>query len=292
MENLKEQEEKLREQEIMLQYDGEDKIITSKEAWDKLEEERKKPAVRIKSKLPTLDKMLDGFREGDLVVISGITKQGKTTFCQTLTYNFAQQEIPCLWFSFEMAPLEFLTKFKPELPHFVLPARLKTNSLEWLEKRIVEGQAKYGSKVVFIDHLHFLLDMQGLARGNTSLIIGGIMRELKKIALYRNITIVLVAHTTKIRFDNEPELSDIRDSSFIGQEADTVLMIWRKKENGIMTNEARLAVLANRRTGENGKVGLLLKDGYFTEQSFREEEKEQPEPYKKRLPKNYGQFDY
>ena len=53
MEDLKLAEEKLREQEIMLQYDGEDKIITSKEAWDNLEEERNKPAVRIKSKLPS-----------------------------------------------------------------------------------------------------------------------------------------------------------------------------------------------------------------------------------------------
>jgi replicative DNA helicase len=275
--NLKEEEEKLREQEIMLEYDGDDKIITSKQAWDNLEEERNKPAFKIKSKIPLLDKILDGFRTGDLIVISGITKQGKTTFCQTLTYNFAQQDIPCLWFSFEMAPLEFLQKFKPELPHFTLPTRLKTNSLEWLEKRIIESQAKYGTKVVFIDHLHFLLDMQGLAHGNTSLIIGGIMRELKKIALYREITIILVAHTVKIKFDNEPELSDIRDSSFIGQEADTVLMIWRRKVNGIITNETRLAVLANRRTGENGKINLLFKDGYLMEEDISH-----------KVPENYG----
>jgi replicative DNA helicase len=97
-----------------------------------------------------------------------------------------------------------------------------------------------------------------------SLIIGGIMRELKKIALYRGITIVLIAHTAKIKFEAEPSLSDIRDSSFISQEADTVLMIWRNR-SALKPNQAVLAVLANRRTGQNGTIDLLLKDKKFIE---------------------------
>jgi replicative DNA helicase len=74
----------------------------------------------------------------------------------------------------------------------------------------------------------------------------------------------LIAHTTKVKFDAEPDLSAIRDSSFISQEADTVLMIWRKRKLE-MSNEATLAVLANRRTGHNGIINLLLKDGRFQE---------------------------
>lgn len=289
MQNIREEEIKLKEQEVLLGYEGEDRLITSKQAWDNLEEERKNPLPKFFSKIPSLDRMLDGFREGDLVVVSGITKQGKTTFCQTLTSNLSAQEIPCLWFSYEMAQLEFLSKFKPELPNFTLPAKLKGNSLKWIEERIIEGQAKYGTKVIFIDHLHFLLDMQGLSSKNTSLVIGGIMRELKKIALYRKVCIVIIAHTTKIRFENEPELADIRDSSFIGQEADTVLMIWRKRANGIMTNEARLSVLANRRTGENGRVPLIFKNGYFTEADNYHKDDMEAEEYK--LPKQFSHYD-
>jgi replicative DNA helicase len=102
--------------------------------------------------------------------------------------------------------------------------------------------------------------------GNVSLIIGSIMRELKTIALKRRICIFIVAHTTKIKFDQEPELADIRDSSFIGQEADTVLMIWRKKYENVFNDKACLAVLANRHTGKIGKVGLILDKGKFWEE--------------------------
>ena len=218
IQKMEEELEKIKEMELLVNYDREDRVITSKQAWEELEEERKKPKIRLMSKIPTLDNYLDGFRSGDLVVMSGLTKQGKTSFCQTLTYNFSKQNISCLWFSYEMAQLEFMEKFGEELPFFTMPAKLKGNSINWLEERIVESIAKYNTKVVFIDHLHFLLDMSFIGQGkgsNTSLIIGGIMRELKKIALYREITIVLIAHTTKVKFDADPSLSDIRDSSFI-----------------------------------------------------------------------------
>lgn len=270
MDNLKEEEAKIREQELLVNYSGDDQIITSKEAWDAMEEERKKPAIKYLSQFSILDQKLNGFRQGDVVVVSGITKHGKTTFCQTLTVNFAKQDIPCAWFSFEMAPREFLEKFKPELPNFVLPARLKTSSLKWLEERIVEAQAKYGAKIIFIDHLHFLLDMNSAAAKNTSLMIGAIMRELKKIALYREVCIFLVAHTTKIKYDQAPEVSDIRDSSFIAQEADTVLMVSRAVKEGVPINVSWVSIVANRRTGMNAKIEMIFNDGYFTE-SFEKE---------------------
>jgi replicative DNA helicase len=266
---LTRQAEKLREYEALREYDREDKAITSHEVWKQLEVLRSKPVAKFMTKFPTLDSYLDGFREGDVVVVSGITKNGKTTLCQNITNSLAESGVNCMWFSYEVMPLEFLTKFKPELPFFTMPAKLKNNALAWIDQRIAEHIAKFNTKVVFIDHLHFLLDMSQLGRGgNTSLIIGGIMRELKNIAIDREVCIVLVAHTTKIKFDEEPDLSSIRDSSFIGQEADTVLMIWRVNENGIPSNEARLAVLANRRNGRTGKIKLIMNEGIFTELSM------------------------
>ena len=289
IQKMEEELEKIKEAEILLQYDGEDKIITSEQAWKNLEEERKTPKIKMMSKIPFLDKCLEGFREGDLVVVSGITKGGKTTFCQTLTHNFAEQKLSCLWFSYEMAQMEFMEKFGEPLPFFTMPSKLKGNSLKWLEERIVESMAKYNTKIVFIDHLHFLLDMSFLGQnkgGNMSLIIGGIMRELKKIALYRGITIVLIAHTAKIKFDAEPSLSDIRDSSFISQEADTVLMIWR---NRLIQDQAVLAVLANRRTGRNGTIDLVLENHKFREtedQATQKTKIPQPKEYQKEIDVN------
>lgn len=270
-EKLKEEKEKLDLLETFKSYEGKDEVITSKEAWEELERE-KKPVPKFQSKIPTLDKLLDGFMEGELVVVSGITKHGKTSFCQSLTNNFAEQGINCLWFSYELPPKEFLRKFKEPLPYFLIPKNLADNSLEWIETRIVEAIAKYGVKIVFIDHLHFLLDLQALGRGNISGWIGFLMRQLKNIARQWDVCIVIICHTTKLEYDIEPNFSDIRDSSFICQESDLTLMIYRLKEKGTneYINEAKLTIQANRRTGKTGSIYLVLKDNQFYEKAYRQ----------------------
>lgn len=265
--------EKLKELESLQDYTGKDEVITSEQALKILEEERKNPPLKFFSGLPSLDRILDGFREGDLVVISAPTKMGKTTLAQTFTHEFAQRNIPCLWFSWELRQKDFLEKFGEPIPYFTLPKNLIGNSVEWIEKKIIESIAKYGTKIVFLDHLHYIVDLKTISqRAGISLLIGGIMRELKRIAIKWNICIFLIAHTTKTRYDIAPELSDIRDSSFISQEADTVLMMWRlrnKKTNGF-TNEARLVVKANRRNGQTGGLNLIFKDNRFYELDNRQ----------------------
>ncbi len=271
LEEIKAEKQKDDLLDLLSNYEGRDEVITSQQALENLSEERKNPSVKFMSGIPTLDSLLDGFRPGDLIVISAPTKMGKTTLGQTLTHNFSQKEIPCLWFSYELRQRDFLEKFGEPIPHFVLPKNLTDNSLLWIEKRVIEGIAKYGTKIVFIDHLHYLLEMETIKqKAGISLIIGALMRELKKMAINWNISIFLIAHTTKLRYDQPPELSDIRDSSFISQEADTVLMMWRLREKGsdIFTNEARLVVQANRRNGQTGGLNLIFKDNKFYEKSL------------------------
>jgi len=254
-------------------YEGPDELITSEEALKNLKEKGAEKTPTFWTKLPTLDTWLTGLKEGDVVVVSGPPKSGKTTLCQTFTINFAEQEIPVLWFSYELTQREFLQRFPQPIPYFILPKKLIGNTAEWFEKKIVEGIAKYGTKIVMIDHLHFILDMSILGmRGNVSLIIGAVMRELKTIAIKWNVIIFLVAHTTKIAFEGQPGLSDIRDSSFCSQESDHVLMIWRtkNKETKQFENEGKLALLANRRTGKVGIIKLFLQNGQFYEQADSE----------------------
>jgi len=69
-----------------------------------------------------------------------------------------------------------------------------------------------------------------------------------------------------IKLTSEPDLDDLRDSSFIGQEADIVLMMWRLKISDTeMSNEANLVVRAHRRTGENGLIKLIHTKGRFNQ---------------------------
>jgi len=58
-------------------YDGVDKVISSEEFQELLESEKLKPVHVIKTKLPTFDKLTEGFESGEVVVVTGYTKHGK-----------------------------------------------------------------------------------------------------------------------------------------------------------------------------------------------------------------------
>ena len=258
--DTKELEQYSRDLEVMSQYDKEDRVISSVEAQELAEADRKIPS--IKTNIDEIDNLLGGLRAGQLVVLSSPTGQGKTSFCQTLTSRFAKQNINTLWFSYEVGIAEFLEKFENN-PLFYLPKELKQNSIKWLEHRILESIAKYDCKIVFIDHLHYLLEMQQMAEARSiSLLIGMMVRELKKIAIKHGVIIFLVAHMRKLQYDKMPEIDDLRDSSFVGQEADIVMFLKRKYEGKgeqqVATNQALLSIAKNRRTGNLGYVKLEM----------------------------------
>lgn len=254
----------------MAKYDGEDRVISSHEFKRDLEKTKDRRLHSFKSQFPKLDKITEGFETGELIVISGYTGHGKTSFCQSLTVNFEKQGINTLWFSYEMPARQFLLKFQ-NLPLFYLPKELKESTLKWIEDRIIEAKIKYDIRVVIIDHLHFLLDF--IRTKYPSLEIGTIVRSLKALAMTHNLVIFLVAHTSMPKGKGSPGLGDIRDSSFITQEADSAMVIQRILPRGknIYGNDAWLTILKHRRMGTIGrKVKLLYKDKQFYEVDERE----------------------
>ena len=163
------------------------------------------------------DKALDGgLRDGELITISGQTGQGKTLTAQNLAYNFSKNNIPSLFFSYEMNPYYLMENFKKIIrdvsPYDLLvysPIELYERDLKFVEQEIKEGVKNKAIKVVFIDHLHYLIDLKSSL--NSSLLIGGIVRELKQIAIRNNVIIFLIAHTKKIYQDEQLSLSSLRD---------------------------------------------------------------------------------
>lgn len=247
-------------EEKLYRYAGEDRIVLSGDMIELLSKEDKKQ-THFNTGMPTLDNATGGCAGGELWVVSGTTGEGKTRLCQTFTKNIEAQGIYSLFFSYEVMAGQFLRQFGSKLPVFCMPAKLKGNSLQWLNQRIYEARLKYGIQCVFVDHLHFLIDLSR-NNHNMSLEIGSIVRGLKKIALFHNIVFFLVAHTTKVKTEIELGLDHIRDSSFISQEADTVLMLWRVKEE----NEAILKIGKNRKNGIiNKKIRLKMIDGFLKE---------------------------
>jgi hypothetical protein len=150
------------------------------------------------------------------------------------------------------------------VPKFLSPSTLPPRTdVDWIEQRIIEGIAKYNTKVVVIDHLGYI-DNYGpkgeFRRENLAYRIGEVMRALKRIAKRWHVVIVLMVHISQGDEGRPPTLEDIKNSSDILQESDMVMMLWRKnaKVDKVRVYEDRtmVSVLANRRTGRNGNVGM------------------------------------
>lgn len=252
--------------EVMQNYNGADKLVSVYDLYDKIKNETQ-PEINIHTGLPSLDKCTTGINPGNLVVISAPTGAGKTKLCETITAGMIRQKIYSTWFTFEVPPRQLITRFGLQLPMFYLPQEITDNTLEWVERRIVEGIAKYDTKAVFIDHLHYLLPPGKIV--NSSLELGGIVRQIKLMAIKHDVAIFLVAHTRKAMGSEKLTLDSIRDSSFIAQEADFVFMLDREKDDShgtaAYTDLTVLAVLKNRKTGASTKIGLTLKDSLFVE---------------------------
>ncbi len=269
------EEQMVRLRQVAEHYEGEDRVVHSDEL---MAEAAKKAQERV---IPTgyraLDAILKGFIPGQLIVMSAATKSGKTTFCMELTHRM-KSENPA-WLSFEEGIDELLLKFKEGhqiVPHLYAPLQMKGNTLEWVEKKIVEAKVKYNTSLIFIDHLHFIVPFTSERQ---DLAIGKAMRELKRMAKEWGVVIVLIAHIKKTRVDRSPTLEDLRDSSFVAQEADTVIMLYRnafRDGEGDMqvTNEVSVSVLANRRTGKTGNVKMVYDQGKFVEKDWRRGESE------------------
>jgi len=243
------------------EYSDEDQVISSYEMQLKLKD-KPESLVVVKSFIPSVDKYTEGFRDGELTVISGPTKGGKTLLAQSLTIAFAKQQYTPLWFSFEVPAKQFLSQFRDPLPLIYMPQRLKAHALNWFKERCEESFLKYHTRIIFIDHLHYLIDLARLR--NPSLEIGQIIRQLKTLAVEKGYLIFLLCHTTKGGSDPNLSYESIRDSSFISQESDSVMMIKRTPEDG--ETAARLRIEFHRRTGVLEKVVWLFKhNGYLVE---------------------------
>lgn len=257
--------------EMMKMYEGDDEIIDSESYLSAMARLRGDTSIlKVMSGFGSLDAITEGFWEGNVIVVSGPTKEGKTTFCQSLTINFTEQKIACLWFPFDTPGDELISRFKVR-PLIYLPKKNPAEKkLDWVEQKIIEGLAKFGTRIVFIDHLGMLTRTTD-NNTNYSTEIQSIMMELKQIAIRWRVIIFLNHHIRKIQADTIPLYSDLKDSSGVAQDSDMVLMIWRKKSkrDGVIVheNKSKISVQTNRRTGKTGAIDLVHREDHFEEES-------------------------
>ncbi len=261
--------------ELWKEYTGDDAIISNVEYSAAMAAIRgDTTSLKLMSGIPRLDGITEGFWEGNLIVVSGPTKEGKTTLCQTFTQAFTAQGQKCIWFSFDTPGDELIQRFKTP-PLFYMPRRNPAEKkLDWIEEKIIEGIAKYGIRVAFIDHLGMLTRATANTQ-NYATELQSIVMELKQIAIRWRVIIFINHHIKKIQSDSIPMLSDLKDSSGVAQDSDSVIMVWRKKDRDPETkalipigNESFCSVLVHRRTGKSGVVQLVHNEDHFVEKAL------------------------
>jgi len=251
-----------------LNPNAEDKVIPIQEV------EFKELIPGMPTGLKTLDDMfLGGFRDGQLVIISGVSGYGKTALSIQLTSNYSKQTIPVVWFSYEMSLNELQWKFKQmggykDLMCYV-PKKNISDNVKWLEDKIVESISLYNTKVVFVDNLDFLtVDVRS---GDDKLTAQKrIIGMLKRIAIDYNVVVFLNAHITKIEEGKEPRMQNVYGASETYKLADAIIFIHRLKEKVgrgeqalKFTNESKIIVDKNRLTGKLGQFKVMFKDNMF-----------------------------
>lgn len=235
-----------------------DEVVRIKDA---LEEERNDV---FRTGIKSLDDLMDGgVRQGDLIVISGRSGEGKTTFGLNIIKNFADVGIMPVLFSYEVRINPVYQTLRDmgmeEDPNVFTPKKNVTGKVDWIEEKIKEATEKFMTNVVIIDHLDFITSDHDSDEGRRNE-INNIMLHLKDLAVREDLIIFLQVHVVKNTQGRNLSNEDLADSREIANLADYVIFVNRKKdtEGLVEGNEGRLVITKNRYNGKQGIVNFWM----------------------------------
>ena len=230
------------------------------------------------------DAITGGLEPGQLVIVAARPSVGKTAFALNVADRIAQRGGTVAFFTLEMTRRE-LTQRLLALRSGVSVSDMRSGQLDGKWSLISACQANAeGQRLFLIDRpaigvpyvrtaarkirrQHGLglivVDYLGLMRGegqNRTQEIGSLSRGLKTLAKELNVPIIALAQlnrATESRQDRRPQLSDLRDSGEIEQDADIVAMLHQEYLSNPVTEWFGLAELIVRKN-RNGPLGDLL----------------------------------
>ena len=248
-----------------------------------------------------LDDITSGWQDSDLVIIAGRPAMGKTAFALSLAKNIAaDQQIPMAFFSLEMSNVQLVDRLIANSCEIagskILNGQLDPDEWERLDKRlnsllgvplfvddtpslsVFELRTKarrlvreHGIKLIMIDYLQ-LMNANGMRFSSRQEEVSTISRSLKGLAKELDIPILALSQLNRgveNREGNEgkrPQLSDLRESGAIEQDADMVLFIHRPEYYGFkeddhgndLRGKAEI-IIAKHRKGATGDVLLSFR---------------------------------
>ena len=251
--------------------------------------------IGVPSGLLDLDDITSGFQEGDLIIIAGRPGMGKTALALSMIRNAAlEADVGVGMFSLEMAnhqlAMRLLCAEARVDSHFVrtgkLPAKLWKNlglSAGDLEKApiylddspaltVLELRAKarrlkaeHNIGMIVVDYLQLMQGPRGVE--NRQQEISVISRSLKALAKELSIPVVALSQLSRAveqRADRKPQLSDLRESGAIEQDADVVIFLYRPwvySQEDEDEGKAEI-IVAKQRNGPTGHISASFISKY------------------------------
>ncbi len=242
------------------------------------------------------DHYSSGLQNSDLIVIAARPGMGKTALALGMAKNIAMKEkIPIAVFSLEMSKHQVAQRLLSAQSGIDLQ-RLRDGKIrenEWtklasaieklaecklyiddsafltvmdLRSRARMMASTYGIKVIIVDYLQ-LMQSTSNYKGNKVQEITEISQNLKGIAKELNIPVIAVSQLSREvekREKKRPQLSDLRESGSIEQDADMVVFIYRDEYYDDQSSKKGRAelIIAKHRNGPTGKVELQFNKKY------------------------------
>ncbi len=242
-----------------------------------------------------LDALTQGLQRSDLVIVAGRPSMGKTALCLNMAHHIgAQMQQPIAIFSLEMSREQLVQRLLASEAR-IEGFRLKSGRIseaEWqrlsqaigylaqmpiyiddtanctvteIRSKARRLQAESGCPLamILIDYLQ-LMDGGGENRVQE---LARMTRGLKGLAKELNTPVVVLSQLSRAvesRADKRPQLSDLRESGSIEQDADLVMMLYRPEYYDPNTPDKGIAevIIAKHRNGPVGTVRLLFENQY------------------------------
>jgi replicative DNA helicase len=266
-----------------------------KESFPKIERlfEHKSFITGISTGFAEIDKMTRGFQRGDLVIVAARPSMGKTSLVLNIAQHVATSGAVSGFFSLEMSKEQLFMRMlasEAKIDNYRLMSGQIgqkeygqiTHALETLSDAqlfiddtagigVLEMRAKarrlqseHGLDLIAIDYIQL---MTGRGRfENRTLELASISRSLKGLAKELNVPVVVLSQLSRApeaRSDKRPQLSDLRESGALEQDADVVILIFReemyKQDNEpAETDGIAELILAKQRNGPTGSIKLAF----------------------------------
>jgi len=253
-------------------------------------DKKKNDSSLVKSYIKKVDDFIYSFEKGELIIIAAAPSMGKTAFALEIFKNNTLNDIPGAFFSLEMMNVQLLQRMYATHSNILL-SKLRTKMLTmneiikfnqtighfenkkfWLDDRsrklsqicnkIRKFVIRHGVKYVVIDYLQLITCDIG-NRGNREQEVSIISRTIKELASELKIPIFALSqinraiHSTSSK---RPNLSNLRESGAIEQDADMVIFIHRPAyfqiEHGIPETEFVEIIFAKGRSTGIGMVEI------------------------------------